>query len=308
MAVITPDYANHLFHQNPALGGEWRPVIDGYFEKTDAALGEFERMLAPDTTLVVVSELGSGPMPTLWFRANSWLESTGLLARKKSAAADTRVMETLHRVYRFGLKTRMIQRVKPFLPKALVRSGRELADHWSFVDLSRTQAYAVNHHYPLAAFEVNLAGRQPLGIVRREDFEAVRSRLVEALQSVRLPDGRPLCRGVHRREDLFTAPKSHLLADVVAELDPDVEANLRFGSRLFEPNQGYPNRPYRGYHYRDSLMIIHGPGIPAGVELGDVPLRDVMPTIMRLLRLPVPQDRRGAVLPVVEQALDAASQ
>jgi predicted AlkP superfamily phosphohydrolase/phosphomutase len=306
-AIITPDYANHLFHRNPALGADWRGLIDEYFEKSDAALGEFEQMVGPDSTLIVVSEVGSGPMPPLWFRANSWLESAGLLSRKRNVAANTSVMEALQTVYRFGLKTRVIQRVKPYLPQQLVRSGRELADHWSFVDITRTRVYAVNHHYPLAAFEVNLAGRQAYGIVNRDDYEAVRTELIQALESVRLPDGRPLCRRIFRREDLFTGPKAELLADVIAELDPDVEANLGFAARLFEPNQGYPNRPYRGYHYSDSLMAIRGPGIPDHADLGDVPLRDVMPTIMRLLDLPVPPDRRGRPLAVVENMISTSS-
>lgn len=66
--------------------------------------------------------------------------------------------------------------------------------------------------------------------------------------------------------------------------------------RLFEPNAGKPVYPYSGYHAPDSLFLASGPGIRGGRIDGSI--RDVMPTVMELLDLPVAADRRGRALPI----------
>ena len=143
------------------------------------------------------------------------------------------------------------------------------------------------------------SGRQATGIVEPAEFERTRQQVVDALGRMRVPGtDRPLCRAIHRREDLFTGAHAERLADVIAELDPDVEADLRFGSQLFEPNAGKPAYPHRGYHARDGLLAVSGPGVRAGVALDGAAVRDVMPTVMQLLELPVAPDRRGRALPV----------
>ena len=291
-----PDIANHLFHANPALD-DWRAVIDEYHERTDAALGEILRWIDPESVVLVVSDHGNGPMPPLTFRVSTWLEDTGLLERRHAAGVGPRALESLHHAYRAVHGSRAAMWLKRTLPSRWLDAGRGIGHHWPFVDLSRTRVYPVDHFYPLAGFEVNLRGRQTAGIVDPADFERTRDEIVAELQRLRVPGNeRPLCRNVWRREELFTGPHADRLADVIAELDPDVEAELRFGTRLFEPNTGKPVYPYSGYHAPDSLFLASGPGIRSGRVDGSI--RDVMPTVMELLDLPVAADRRGRALPI----------
>jgi predicted AlkP superfamily phosphohydrolase/phosphomutase len=299
--VKAPDVANHLFHANPALGGAWRPAVEEYFEKVDAVLDDVERELSADTVLLVVSDHGSGPMPPWVFRVSSWLEQQGLLARRDGPFRSLRALELLHDALRVAQRTRLTHRLKAILPASWVHTGRALGHHWPFLDLMRTRVYPVDHFYPLAAFEVNLRGRQPAGVVQPGDeFERTRDRLIEALHGLGLPGGRPLCRRVYRREEEFTGPRAHVLADVIAELDLDVEADLRFGTRLFETNRGHAGYPYRGYHRQEGSLLMTGPGIARGRTLTGIHVRDVMPTILRLLGLPIPPDRRGRPIPALE--------
>jgi len=295
-----PDIANHLFHANPALD-DWRSVIDEYHERTDAALGDVLRWVDPESVVVIVSDHGNGPMPPLSFRVSTWLEQLGLLTRHHAGTVGPRGLESLHHAYRAVRGGPAAAWLKRKLPSRWLAAGRALGHHWPFVDLSRTCVYPVDHFYPLAGFEVNLRGRQATGVVAPTDFERTREEIIAALGRLRVPGtDRPLCRSIHRREELFTGPHAEKLADVIAELDRDVEADLRFGTQLFQPNAGKTTYPYRGYHAPDALFLASGPGIRSGTIV-DGTVRDVMPTVMQLLDLQVAADRRGRVLPLGQQ-------
>ena len=292
-----PDIANHLFHANPVLD-DWRSVVDEYEERTDAALGDMLRWVDPESVVIVVSDHGNCMMPSWTFRVSSWLEQQGFLARRHASSVGPRALESLQRAYRAVRGAPGAEWLKRRLPTPVLDAGRALGHHWPFVDLGRTRVYPVNHFYPLAGFEVNLRGRQATGIVEAADFERTRDEIVDALRAMRVPGtDRPLCRSIHRREEIFTGPHAEKFADVVAELDRDVEADLRFATQVFEPNPGKPTFGYRGYHAPEAIFLASGPGIRSG-RIEDGALRDVMPTLMDLLDVPVAEDRRGRALPI----------
>jgi predicted AlkP superfamily phosphohydrolase/phosphomutase len=108
---------------------------------------------------------------------------------------------------------------------------------------------------------------------------------------------RPLCRAVFTRDQLFSGPFEERLPDVIAELDHGVEADLHFAPELFAPNRGKAAMPYRGYHMRESIFVMTGPGISVRRAAEHAHVRDFLPTILRLLDVPVPADRHGRFLP-----------
>ncbi|HSE94647.1 MAG TPA: hypothetical protein VLD61_02075, partial [Methylomirabilota bacterium] len=274
--------------------------VDDYFVRTDAALGELARLAGPDTVVIAVSDHGSGPMPPVVFRPTVWLEQAGLLRRRPGALARPRALRLFGLALDEAKRRGLTGSLKAMLPPTWVDGARAIARHDAFVDLTRTRAYPVDHFYPLAGFEVNLRGRQPAGIVAPQEYESIRDEVIQGLLGSVLPDGRPLCRRVCRREELFAGPRAEVLADVIAELDLDVDARLGFAQGMFEPNAGHPGYPYRGYHRREGALAIRGPGIRPGRDLSGSELRDVVPTLLHLLDLPVPPDRRGTPFPVLE--------
>jgi hypothetical protein len=60
--------------------------------------------------------------------------------------------------------------------------------------------------------------------------------------------------------------------------------------------------PKQGYHDQAGVLIMAGPGVRPGVELGECSTLDIAPTLLTLLGLPVPGHMKGRVL---EEALDA---
>jgi hypothetical protein len=64
-----------------------------------------------------------------------------------------------------------------------------------------------------------------------------------------------------------------------------------------EPITDYVKRTegYAGEHDYDGIILVRGPGVPAGVEAEPVELLDVAPTALTLLGLPAADDMPGAV-------------
>ena len=292
-----PDIANHLFCDHPSLP-DWRALIDAYLERTDAAMGRFLEAVDPSSVVLALSDHGSGPMPPLSFHPTTWLEQEDLLAlRPVARAGGTALLGGIERAYRTLLASPHAQRLKCRLPEALVAPVRALGHQWPFVDLTRTRVLPVDVFYPLAGFQVSLVGREAHGVVSSTEFEPTRQALVERLRALVDPSsGEPVCRNVHLREELFDGPHAARLPDVIAELDPRYEANLHVADAIVAANRGKASYPHRGYHARDGLLLMSGPGVPAGGIADLVHVRDVMPTILRLLGVSVPAGRRGRFL------------
>jgi hypothetical protein len=54
--------------------------------------------------------------------------------------------------------------------------------------------------------------------------------------------------------------------------------------------------PKQGYHEQAGVLIMAGPGIAPGVELGECSTLDLAPTMLHLLGLPVPHYMPGRIL------------
>jgi Type I phosphodiesterase / nucleotide pyrophosphatase len=60
--------------------------------------------------------------------------------------------------------------------------------------------------------------------------------------------------------------------------------------------------PKQGYHHPAGVLMLAGPGVRAGVELGECSTLDIAPTLLTLLGLPVPDYMLGRVL---DEALES---
>src|SRR5699024_8232201 len=80
-------------------------------------------------------------------------------------------------------------------PKAMVRAGTER------VDFPASTAYARSHIE--CGVRLNVAGREPDGVVPADEYEEVRAELIDRLAALETPDGDPAFDDVAPREDYF---------------------------------------------------------------------------------------------------------
>jgi predicted AlkP superfamily phosphohydrolase/phosphomutase len=208
------------------------------------------------------------------------------------------------------------------IAQALMRAGllayewdAQTAKHRVDVDRSRAAPYLDPQHV-----WVNLAGREPGGIVPPAQYEATRDAIIDALRAVRDPEtGEPPIAVAARREDLGVEGKAEDRAgDVLFFLRPGYTTwdgtieSLRFHEASPERTTGpvvTPSLEVVGHHtphlpnarlgmfQNGAFTAFAGRGVRQGYRR-EHPMRlvDLAPTASRLLGVPAPRDSEGRVL------------
>ncbi len=305
-----------LFHEHP---GE-DDVVRAVYEAVDEQIGKILDACEPDT-VVVASDHGIGEYTGYEFRVNDFLREEGYIETvrggegmpswstiagnqlqegEKSSARErgtaerglalaARIGVTSQRIAavleRVGLDSFVAERV----PEDFIRAATEQVDFPNSVAYMRDRIEC--------GIRLNVEGRDPSGVVPPNEYEGVRTEIIEKLRGVRTPDGEHVFETVAPREEYFTGPYSTDAVDIVtvpAEFNQFLSAQLR-GQRF-----GKPSEPWN--HKRDGIFAAAGDGVDPDANCAGAHLFDVAPTILATFGLPMSDRMDGRVLPVVESA------
>jgi predicted AlkP superfamily phosphohydrolase/phosphomutase len=171
------------------------------------------------------------------------------------------------------------QRVKRLVPKGARKRMKSVAH--SSIDWSRTKAFSAP--IPQQGIYVNVAGREPHGIVPESDYESVRDEIIERFSALVDPDdGDPVADHVYRREEVMEGPA----AAEAPDLFPVCRAysyELSDGLYSLSAFTDYRELP-RGFHHMDGIFGVAGPGIEPSRDL-EASLYDIAPTSLYLAGL-----------------------
>lgn len=239
-------------HPRHEPGHRYADVIRSYYRYLDEEIGELLDRFDDDTAILVVSDHGARAMEGA-IRVNEWLRQEGYLVLREEPEAAI-----------------------PFSQAA--------------VDWSRTRAWGEGGYY--CRLFLNIAGREPEGVVPPEEVDRLRNEIAFGLERL-APDGRSIGTRAHRPEDLWPAPQGIPPDLVVYFGDLAWRSNGSVGGgrlHTFENDTG----PDDANHARLGLCVMAGPGIPAG-RRDDLGILDVAPTILQLFDLPA-DGMRGRAL------------
>ncbi len=296
------DWAAHQFWRfsDPAAPGYERFDVEGgsplehLYEGADAQLGALLEVSPPGALVVVLSDHGTGQRAARRFHPNAWLRELGLAVEAEVPAARRNASRAVEWAAHAVPKKYWLWRHAPRTVRSTVSRMRDAS---ASVDLGRSQAYAmlVDHH--VAGVNVNLAGREPSGIVPPERAEELRGRVIAAASDLVDRDtGARVIRAAHRREDLFAGAYVDGAPDVVLELDEAFEVGHDGGGGVVLG--GAPARPGRSSatHRPHGILAMAGPGVRRGHDLGEADLLDVPETLLWALGVEVPEAMEGSVL------------
>ena len=267
--------------------------IRNYFRELDESIAGLVQAAGPSADLFLISDHGFGPAQTRRFYVNVWLESLGLLQRRRAKGA----FDLEHLRVQIGRHRRLKALLRRLLPDSTQQNVRKITESVSgeFIEWSATRAYFVPIYFHVCGIEINLAGQRREGIVPTgPEYESLRDLIIEAaLQLCDPEDGRRIVEIAARREDLFSGPHVDQFPDIILVLDPDYLGIWSVaGSSLTEANRA--QRP--GEHRQDGVFVGAGPSLAQQNELDGLRLLDIPATIMYTLGLPVPPSFDGRVL------------
>ena len=262
MVEIGVDRIHHGFwrfhdetHPRHPKDNPYKDAIHDYYLEVDRHIGDLLEVLDEDTAVMVVSDHGIQKMDG-GLCINEWLWREGYLAFEEEPDGLT--------------------------PIAKIK-----------IDWQRTRAWGEGGYY--CRLCLNVAGREPQGIVPPSEYEPLRDELIAKLEALTDPEGRNIGTRAMRPSDLY---------EVANGIPPDLIVyfgNLGWRSVgsvghgsiwTFENDTG----PDFANHAPDGILILKAPGVPAGVELSDMSLLDVAPTVMELRGHPIPSEYLGRSL------------
>lgn len=283
-------------HNHPrfAAGPYEHAIRDGY-KLVDDYIGRLLAHLSPQDTVLVMSDHGFGPLRHM-VNLNNFLMKKGFLklrrdpvTRLKAAAfyrglTPARVYRLLERLGLQNLATRVSKSAR----------NQVVAKFLSFdsVDWSQTVAYSMGH---VGQIYLNVAGREPHGIITEANYHQKRQEVVDALYNLKDDNGRPLVTKVILREETYHGPYTSNGPDIHLVLD---DYNV-IAFPLFATDENIITNQIRGdsgCHRREGIFIAHGPAIRRRQSLPEANILDLAPTIMHLLGQPVPEVMDGRVL------------
>jgi predicted AlkP superfamily phosphohydrolase/phosphomutase len=137
---------------------------------------------------------------------------------------------------------------------------------------------------------INLAGREPDGIVDPADFEATRDKVMDALASFTDPaTGQKPARRVLRREDVFSGRYAETAPDIL--LEPAPLYSLTHAKSMVEDADWLS-----GDHRMEGVIAAAGPRVRPDAFAEPALLVDMAPTILAALGVPASVKHDGQVL------------
>jgi predicted AlkP superfamily phosphohydrolase/phosphomutase len=290
--LMDPAHPRH----DPARAARHGDAILKLYRQVDAALAEIAALLDDDTTLFLMSDHGFGPLHRV-VNLNNLLLKAGLLRLKRTPLTQlkyalSRLGITPAAAYewlaRLGLQN-ITFRVSKRLRNRVVNKFLSFDD----VDWSRTVAYSMGH---VGQIYLNVAGRQPQGIVPPEAYEPTRRRVVEVLEGLVDPEsGRKLVDRITPREKVCHGPH----CDQGPDLHLVMDGYRVIAFPLFATDNRIVTEQIRGdsgCHRDNGVFLARGPHVRAGRRFDGAAIVDLAPTLLHALGLPVPADMDGRVL------------
>jgi predicted AlkP superfamily phosphohydrolase/phosphomutase len=329
------DTASHYLwaHHDPksprrpdAVSADQREGLLRVYEALDQAVGSLLEAAGGDQTEVtVLSDHGSGGSSDKVLYLNRLLAEHGLLRFAERRGPGGAVLKELAlRRFPPRLRERLFRLGNAWLPSRLESNVR-----FGAIDMRNTVAFSDELNY-FPGIYLNMAGREPRGIVRSDEKHETILRVRAALLSARDPwSGKPVVANVVPREELFEGPHLERAPDLLLDLHLDegysynlmpsspppqqsrVWASAARWRRSRSPGPNAAGSPFRrlsgheklgkkgrslpGSHRSHGFMTLAGPSVQPAGEI-DAHIADLTATLLSRLGLSVPSSFKGRVL------------
>lgn len=313
--------AAHPAHDPAVVAVTGDPMLEVY-RAIDEGVGEILALADAQTTVIVLLGHRMAHKFGAQFLLPDVLVALGVAVRRGPPALAgvdaglTRAWQALPAGLRTLLGTPRA-RARRWLD-ARIDTGPALPPSVTALDARRSPVFLMDSGFPASGLRLNLAGREPAGLVRPEEAGALVERLRgELLALCHADTGEPAVRAVRRTSELYQGEHADLLPDLLVEWDDrrylgsatcgnprGSEVSLRLAGGAVVTGV---NRYCRtGDHRREGLFMARGPGIRPGRLARRVSIMDFAPTFGALLDVPMPRVDGRAIGELLGSGRDSA--
>ncbi|QCW05193.1 alkaline phosphatase family protein [Natrinema pallidum] len=285
-----------------------RDEISQVLKKVDEFVGDIIELGGDDPTVIIASDHGMGDYE--WtFYVNSWLAEQGYcktttgdaqyFRQQKdalkgnsddkggsaiestvgtAAAVLSKVGLSPHRVHRGLSAVGLAGTVERLLPEdALVAAQNRVVDH--------ANSLAFQLYFNSLGVHLNVEGRDPEGQIPQDEYEEIRTELMDKLEQVRDPDGELVFDAVQPREEVYEGDHLEDAPDIVL-VPRDYQYDV--SGSILDTFRRYPHKN----HKPDGILLSN-----RELTCDDrAEIYDIAPTVAAALGMPVDTNTDGKVL------------
>jgi predicted AlkP superfamily phosphohydrolase/phosphomutase len=257
------------------------------YRALDQAVARLLRHTDDKTQVYVISDHGMGAHTGASYHLADWLEANGFM--KRSAHSRGSLLGATRRAAKTILPGAVKEKIKSGLGAERVKQlqAAEKDSFYSSIDWTATTAYTEPGRHVI---NINLAGRNSAGAVAVEDYEKACDRITRDLGKWTDARGTRVVERVARRDEVYAGPFTGRASDLYVYWNP--------AASLGDPPAEVRARGFwwSGDHRPEGVLISRGPGIRRGASLDAARVYDLVPTLMRGAKLPLPVGLDGLVL------------
>lgn len=238
-------------HPNYEDDPRYRDQLRDYYIYLDGKIGEFLKVVPADAHIMIVSDHGIKPMAG-GICFNDWLRREGYLVLKEEPKGPTK--------FKYDL-----------------------------VDWSKTRAWGDGGYYGRCF--MNVAGREPQGIIPAAEYEQARDELKAKLEAIADEHGANIGTRAFKPQEIYRAVGGVAPDLIVYFGDLGWRSIGSVGNPALHVHEN-DTGPDDANHSQTAMFILAGPGVAAG-RRDDISIYDVAPTALHTLGMVKPGHMLG---------------
>lgn len=298
------DWVSHVVYDK-ARDEQYAPAI-AMWELMDEFIGWVIHTMDEQTNLIVMSDHGFTVYDKIFY-VNRWLEERGYLATQSGKGTfhqeHTQLSKAVgkqqqqRKEIKIGKKVRwllkrsdILERFAKWLYFKVIRKRIPITVSVDLqLDLSKTQ-FAFPRGSMATMLYVNDTKRFSKGTVSASEKEALISKLITELRSLRDADNKLVIAKVARREEMYPGAALANAPDIFLEPAEYYLSGSLHSSSLFEKTK-------KNYHDARGMFLAFGPDIATGT-LPQTKIQHMAPTVLHALGLPIQKQFAGSVMDI----------
>lgn len=262
MVEMGPDRIHHAFwkyfdegHPKFAPGSKYQDAIFNYYKYLDKEIGETFALLDDDTMTIIVSDHGAKKMVG-GICINEWLIQNGYL-------------------------------------KLVEYPSTSIPFNKLVVDWEHTMAWGEGGYY--GRLFMNVKGREPKGVIAKQNYENVRNELIKKLEDLRDQNGKNINTRAYRPEDIYSECNGIPPDLIVYYGDLSWRSIGSVGNKKIWADEN-DTGPDDANHAQYGIFMVNDSRDHRQDRRGGVTIYDVAPTVLNYMGVKIPGSMEGNII------------